>query len=281
VTKPSAETTRTEPKKETQAVSAEEKAFRQIETSTDSSELRAFITNWSAKNPESPFVKQAKTLLSKLYPIQYDEKVLTDGRRVYRLLNVEQPRIKNMSLQSGLKINTANLLTSNSFEVELERSGEFAVLVKDASGKQATIKITDYFDASLTAIPGNNSWLLRIGGGRRPFRVYLKNVANPKDIKIWEGKLDSDTLTITQDALKARRYNQVYQVVVKSSDIPSKEAEAGTIEHAYEEGGTGLLDTIMFLLLLFVGLSAVYGLYLVLSYQKEKRRKATIYDRIQ
>ncbi len=267
---------KTQPKE----VSQEEKEYNSIKAD-DSEALIAFIDKWAATNPESRFVKNARDLIADLLPLQYEEKVLADGRRQYRLLNADRPRLKDMSLRSGLKIEADQLLSDNTFIVTPSGANEYAILVKDAKGKQATIKITNEFDATLTTLPDGGGWLLRVNGSKKPYTIYLTDDANPDDKKTWKGAMNSDTLTITPAELKKRGYDKTYRVVVKSSDRLTRPIEAGTIESVGADGGAALLDTIMFVLLLFVTLCAAYGLYLLFWYKNAAQRKATIYDRIQ
>lgn len=257
----------------------EEKEYNLIKAD-DTDALLAFIDKWGALKPDSRFVQMARKRIAGLLPLQYEEKTLPDGRREYHLLNADRPRLKDMSLRNGLEIETDRLLSDNIFTAKIG-AGEYALLVKDAKGKQVTIKITNEFDAALTPLPGGNGWLLRVGGGKKPYRVYLADAANPKDEKTWKGSLTSDTLAISQAELKNRGYDKAYRVVVRDSDRPVKQLDAGLIESAGDNGGSALLDTIMFILLLFVMLCAAYGLYLLLWYRREKQRKATIYERIQ
>jgi len=259
----------------------EQKAYEKIRNTDNTADILAFIDEWGAINPDSRFVKMAREKIAGLLPLQYEEKVLADGRRQYRLLNADRPRLKDMSLRSGLKIETEQLLSDNTFTVTPGSANEYAIFVKDAKGKQATIKITNEFDASLTPLPGSEDWLLRISGSKKPYTIYLTDDANPNDKKTWKGAMNSDTLTITSAELKKRGYEKTYRVVVKSSDRLTRPIEAGTIVGAGSDGGTALLDTIMLLLLLFVTCCAAYGLYLLLLQKRAQARKSTIYDRIQ
>lgn len=268
---PSAPIVKTRPNQ----ISPDEKEYSLIKTG-DTTALRAFID----KYPTSRFVQSAKERLAAFFPIQYEKKELDGGRFQYRLLNADQPRLKDMSLRSGLTIETDRLLSDNIFTVEPSGSGEYEILVKDAKGKQVSIKITNEFYAELTPLPGGDSWLLRVGGGKMPYTVYLTDIANPNDKKTWKGALNADTLTITQADMKKRGYDQPYQVLVKSSDSPAKLVEAGSVEGPRADAGAALLDTIMFLLLLFVMACAGYGLYLLLAQKRARSRKATIYESI-
>lgn len=260
--------------------SAEEKEFARIRTSTNKDSIQAFIDVWNDKNPGSDFVQQARALLAGLLPIEYEEKILPDGRHQFRLLHVDKPRIKNLSLLGDMDINTDRLLTENIFTVTIG-TGEYSVFVKDASGKQATIKITNEFGAGITSVPAAEAWLLRVNGGKKPYVVHLVDIANPNDVKIWKGRLNSDTLLITLAELQERGLDKSYRVLVKNNERSARPAEAGVVEGRSTDGDSTVLDAILFVLLLFIVLSAAYGVYLLVWYRKAKQRKATIYDSFQ
>jgi len=260
--------------------SEEEKAFARIQKSTNKDSLQGFIDFWSDKSPGSDFVRQAKALLARLLPIEYEEKILPDGRHQFRLLNVNKPRIKNLSLLGDMDINTDRLLTDNIFTVSIG-TGEYSVFVKDASGKQTTIKITNEFGATVTPVAGMEAWLLRVNGGKKPYVVHLVDIANPNDVKTWKGSLNSDTLLLTLEELQDRGLDKSYRVLVKNNERSSRPAEAGVVEGRSTDGGSTVLDAILYVLLLFIVLSAVYGVYLLVWYRKAKQRKATIYDSFQ
>ncbi|MBL7798551.1 MAG: hypothetical protein JNJ90_18795 [Saprospiraceae bacterium] len=260
--------------------SPEEKDFERIRTSSNKDSIQAFIDFWNKNNPGSAFVQQAQTLLSGLLPIEYEEKILPDGRRQFRLLNVTRPRIKDLSLAGGMDINTDNLVSGNTFTVTIG-SGEYNVFVKDATGKQTTIRITNEFGAALTPVPSREAWLLRVNGGEKPYSVHLMDAGNPSDTKIWKGRLDSDTLLITLAELQERGYEKSYRVLVKNSVRATSPAEAGMVESRSNDDNDALLDAILFVLLLFIVLSAAYGAYLLVWHQKAQKRKATIYDSFQ
>lgn len=255
-------------------VSLESKDWKVIQASKNPQDFASFIE----KYPGGKFTEQASAILARLSPIQVQEDRISDSRRSFKLQNASRPRIKNMSLISGLKIDASNLSTGNQFDLTLEQPGEYAVRIIDAMGKDTTIRISSAFDGSMAALPDGSGYFLKISGGRRPYVVLLEDLETNKQ-NTFRGSINTDTLTITLAELNKRDIKGQFSVKVKGNESPVL-LELGSIVNKAPRFNP--VNTILWLVGALILLCGIYFVIVILRNRKRSIRKKmnTIYDHV-